>query len=398
MLTQAGDDDMVKLPISIERSHLIFVVSAALAFLLISRTHSGFDGNIALPGSPVKVATTAVNKLAKPIEIPMSGLTESRKAAVVSAPLSGRIVEVSVTDGQMVTAGQPLVTLQGMVPVSPSPAAASGSANAASPSNGGPQSQASYDNLVKEYERYQKLYQLGAVPRRQVEDLAARVEAARSALAAPAETPVQQFSAPADTANGTSVAMKEIVAPVEAPIAGKITQITAANEASVQTGQTLMVVDTGGEIRVVVRLDKQDLYLIHSGTKANITLSSLPNQLLTGQVEGIYPEIGTNTSAFRAYLRVDNTSGLLKAGLTVNVGFLMEEMVPVSVLPKEAVITDQGASYVYLAVNGKAVRQEVTLGSLVEGYREITSGLPDDAVVVTSNLNNLKDGTNLILE
>lgn len=364
----------------------IIVLGAAvvlsISYLLFLHSHSqGIPVH-----APVSVTTAAVSKIDKAIEIPAAGSVESRKAAVVGAQIAGRIINVSVTDGQMVTAGQDLVTIQGTAPVVRSNTTSP--ANAPSMQNGeaNPEAQANYESIQKKYEQYQKLYQLGAVPRRQVEDLQAQLAAAREALSSPAESTVP---------SGTTTGSQEVVATITAPIAGKIMEITAANEATVQTGQQLMVVDSGGDVRVVVQLSQEDLYLIHTGTQVKIVLPDAPDQIFTGQVEGIFPEIGAQAQSFRTHIRVDNTNGVLKPGQTVNAAFCMDQTVPVNAVPALSVIREKETNYIFLAVNGKAVRQEVTTGSRLGDFIEITSDLPDSARVITSHVTDIKDGDSL---
>lgn len=344
--------------------------------------------------APVSVTTATVSKIDKAIEIPATGSVESRKAAVVGAQIAGRIIHVSVTDGQMVTAGQELVTIQGTAPVVRS--------NTTTPSNtdssiqngeANPEAKANYESIQKKYEQYQKLYQLGAIPRRQVEDLEAQLAAAREALSSP---PENTASAPSPIPSETTAGSQEVVATITAPIAGKIMEITAANEATVQTGQQLMVVDSGGDVRVVVQLSQEDLYLIHTGTQVKVALQDAANQVFTGQVEGIFPEIGAQASSFRTHIRVDNTNGVLKTGQAVNVSFCMDQTVPVTAVPASSVIKVKGTNYVFLAVDGKAVRQEVKTGSQLGDFIEITSALPDSARVITSHVTDIEDGDSLM--
>lgn len=370
----------------------IIVLGAAvvlsISYLLFLHSHSqGIPVH-----APVSVTTAAVSKIDKAIEIPAAGSVESRKAAVVGAQIAGRIINVSVTNGQMVTAGQELVTIQGTAPVVRSNTTAP--ANTPSMQNGeaNPEAQANYESIQKKYEQYQKLYQLGAVPRRQVEDLEAQLAAAREALSSPSESTV---SSPSPVPSGTTAGSQEVVATITAPVAGKIMEITAANEATVQTGQQLMVVDSGGDVRVVVQLSQEDLYLIHTGTQTKIVLPDAPDQIFTGQVEGIFPEIGAQSQSFRTHIRVDNTNGVLKPGQTVNAAFCMDQTVPVNAVPALSVIKEKETNYIFLAVNGKAVRQEVTTGSHLGDFIEITSDLPDSARVITSHVTDIKDGDSL---
>jgi hypothetical protein len=72
--------------------------------------------------------------------------------------------------------------------------------------------------------------------------------------------------------------------------------------------------------------------------------------------------------------------------------------VPVQAVPAAAIRSDQGQDYIYLAIDGKAVRQEVTTGDKIGEFIEITSPLPEQAAVIISSHNNLKNGAAITLE
>ncbi|TWH51591.1 efflux RND transporter periplasmic adaptor subunit [Sporomusa sp. KB1] len=332
---------------------------------------------------PVTVTTAPVSIINKEAAIILPGSVQSRQAVIISAEISGHLSEVTVAEGQQVQAGQLLAHIEGS-------AASAGIETAANPipssQNEGSrqQAQANYDNIAKEYDRYQKLYQVGGIARRQFEDVSARLQAAREALSSTQDTQ--------DTASSSSSTRLPGSVNLTAPISGKVTGLAAANGKTVQTGQQLMVLDTGGDVRVVVHLEQKDLYLVSSGTLAEIVVNDSVPQSLTGQVEAIYPVVGTDTPSFLAHIRVDNTNGLLKAELPVQVHLKTGNSVPVRAVPLSAVFQDQELNYLYLAIDGKAVRQQVDVGATINDFVEITSSLPEQARIITSGINNLKDG------
>lgn len=342
-------------------------------------------GHVVPQQGPATVTTAPVSIINKEAALILPGTVQSRQAVIISAEISGHLSEVNVIEGQQVQAGQLLAHIEGS-------AASAGIETAANPipasQNEGSrqQAQANYDNIAKEYDRYQKLYQVGGIARRQFEDVSARLQAALEALSSIQDTQ--------DTTSSTSSSSTRLPgsANLTAPISGKVTGLAAANGKTVQTGQQLMVLDTGGDVRVVVHLEQKDLYLVSSGTLAEIVVNDSAPQSLTGQVEAIYPVVGTDTPSFLAHIRVNNTNGLLKAELPVQVQLKTGNSVPVRAVPLSAVFQDQELNYLYLAIDGKAVRQQVDVGTTINDFVEITSSLPEQALIITSGINNLKDG------
>ena len=65
---------------------------------------------------------------------------------------------------------------------------------------------------------------------------------------------------------------------------------------------------------------------------------------------------------------------------------------PVIIVPKDAVIPVSGGHIVYVAVNGRARRQPIKLGTAVTSGFVVRSGLTAGAVVVTRGNEQLSDG------
>ena len=326
--------------------------------------------------TPISVTAIPIGTMNKPVPIVGTGSIESPTSVPITTEFSGRITDVYVAEGQSVKTGQPLAKLLG--------ASESSTDNGTAPpanQNGAtnPQAQIGYDNALKEYNRDQKLYEQGAIPRRQMENSAARVQSLTNAQ----DTVQSPRSATTAMSNGSAT--------INAPINGKVTGLSTAIDKSVQVGQQLMVLDSG-EVQVVIPIEQKDLYLVHLGTPATIEISG---QAMIGQVVSIYPEIGINNiPSFRTHIKVTNdTGGLLKTGMSVNVHINTGKSATVLAIPRAAISQDnQGLNYMYLAVNGKAIRQKITLGEPIGEFIEITVTLPEQAMVITSNVNDLKDG------
>jgi len=172
--------------------------------------------------------------------------------------------------------------------------------------------------------------------------------------------------------------------------------LSTAIEKTVQTGQQLMVLDSG-EVQVVIYIEQKDLYLVQLGTPATIEVSG---QTMLGQVVSIYPELGINNiPSFRTHIKVTNdTGGLLKTGMSVPVRINTGKSATVLAIPATAVSQDnQGVKYIYLADNGKAIRQQISIGEPIGDFIEITATLPEQAMVITSSVNDIKDGDAIVV-
>ncbi len=368
------------------------VVIIIVAVLLGARAHYGLTpfnrliGHTALHPA-VTVTVAPITKTDKIVQLMFRGTVEGRKASAVTAGTSGRISEIYVTEGQPVKKGQPLMSIQQLA-LANGHSAVTDDSPASPTGNDNPEAQANYDHILQQYNRYQKLYEQGAIARRQLEDTAARLKIAQEALAG---TPAAMQTATADA----SPQQDSVAVPLVASTDGIVTGLASAAGTTVQAGQQLMLLESGNEIQAGVQLQQKDLYFVRSGTPAEITADNVSDKILAGQVESIYP--GGN-QLFRTQLKIDNTSGILKPGMAVTIRINTGKSALVATVPATAVFEEQGLSYLYLAVNGKAVRQQVSIGETLGDALEITSPLPEQALIVTSQVNDLQDGDPLTIQ
>jgi RND family efflux transporter MFP subunit len=318
--------------------------------------------------SPIKLTALPIGTMNKPIPIARTGSIESSTSVPINADFSGRLSEIYVTEGQAVKAGQPLLKLQATKEPT------------ANQNTGISQIQANYDNALKDVTRLQKFYDLGAIPRRQLEIATAKLEEAKTRLTN-AQSTIHSSNA---TINGSVI--------INAPIDGKVTGLSTAPGKTVQAGQQLLSLGSGQEVEVVVNLDQNDLYLVHLGTPAIIEVSQ---QAIVGQVSRIYPRVEADQSpSFIAHIKLTtNPADLLKSGMAVTVRIETDKTALVPAVPTASVLQDdQSRNFIYLAANGKAVIQQITIGATIGDFTEVTSNLPQQSMVITSNVADIKDG------
>lgn len=311
------------------------------------------------PRPPVSLTAVPVSTINKSIQLVRPGTVETTALVPVTAELAGYLIELYVTEGQAVKAGQPLLKLRPAAEPAAQPA--------------GQDARSNYEQALREFNRDQKLYEIGAIPRRQLELATAKLQQAKAAVTAPPTT-----GPAADTT-------------LNAPVSGIVSGLPVLGK-TVQAGQQLLVLGSGQEVEVVVQLNQNDLYLVHLGTPVTVEAGQQP---LPGQVARIYPQITDNQiPAFLARLALTPPpAGVLQPGLPVTVRIDTGAAATVPAVPSSAIVRDdQGQSFIYLAVNGKAVRQQITPGETSGELTEVTSALPPESMVIAAPTNEISDG------
>lgn len=346
---------------------VLFIIGAALIVRTGVFAGSKEQSKPAETGLVVKVQE--VQYMETTPGITLTGSLEGQTSATISAKISGRIEQVLVQEGQAVKAGDPLVRLES-VELANSARQAQESVRKA---------QANYDLALSDYNRYNTLYQAGATSQQQLDTVRAKLRTAEADLSSAAAS---QSSAEQQYENGV------IVAPVD----GVISNRTATIGQVVAPGTALMTVQDIQQVYAVVNVEQKDLSQVHIGQQATVSLEAYPGKVFPGVVEVMNPEAASANRMFRTKVKLDNSSGELKAGMFAKVQLATGSSMKVLAVPQSAVVQKQGQNYVFVLENSKALRRPVEIGEITGNTILIKSGLQPGDQVIISSVNRLNDG------
>ena len=250
--------------------------------VIIARNNSWIGLNFSAKNTDTTTEQTGANNLQTGIV--RTGFVRTPVLLPVCSGFAGRISELYVKEGQPVKSGQALFKLEAIQITGNSPAISTAS-----------------ESALKEYNRFQKLYEQGAISRRELENAATRLS-------------ILQKSLP----NGQSAAGGTAPVITNAPIEGVVTNLAVEAGAAVQVDQPIMSLGSGQSLEVVVPLEQNDLYWVQPGTPATIEAAG---HIFVGEVASIFPEIKDNSiSSFQAHINLDSfPADLLQVGMSVNV-------------------------------------------------------------------------------
>lgn len=144
-------------------------------------------------------------------------------------------------------------------------------------------------------------------------------------------------------------------------------------------------------IKVEVGVSEQVLNTIKIGDKVDVTMTAVSELPLEGTVSTISPAAG-QTGMYTVKIELNNAKGLIKAGMMAEVNFTADSADDTIVLPRNAVITKEDETYVYVVENGAAKKVAVELGIEAADTIEITKGLKDGDAVITKGQTYVSDG------
>lgn len=172
--------------------------------------------------------------------------------------------------------------------------------------------------------------------------------------------------------------------PFKSPASGVVIEKTVVDGAAVTAGQRLFRIADLGEVWVEADVYEAELQRITRKLPASITLDYLPGKTLEGKVAFIYPYLDPAARTGRVRIALPNKGLELKPDMYATVTFKLP-LGPRLVVPISAVVYTGPRRLVFVDLGNGALRpQEVTIGARSGDIVEITKGLEEGDVVVSS--------------
>ncbi len=321
---------------------------------------------------PIQSVTTAkVERVKVENALALTGSIEAVKESIISAKVStgGRVSSILVQNGDPVAAGRALVTLeqQDFLHI-----LTMRQADLKKAESGLITSQA-------DLQRYQELYQQGAISPKEYEAVEAALQVAEATVSS--------------AAAGVAMAQEDLTnATILSPIGGLVANrnVKAGQMVSAQSG-SLMTVQDISSVYVVVNTPQKDLAIIKKGLKAEATVDAFGDKKFTGTVEVINPVANQGARVFETKIKVDNPEQLLKPGMFAKIGVKTGEAVDVLAIPQGALTSKQGMYFVFVPEGNKVKRVQIEIGQIINELVEVKKGLTEGQRIVVTNVNKLKD-------
>ena len=134
---------------------------------------------------------------------------------------------------------------------------------------------------------------------------------------------------------------------------------------------------------------EQSICSTHTLTRAGTHAGGVFDQLVYQESFG---DEDTGEGFLLAADEIENSSGALKPGQFATVRILLPRSDAAVLVPARAVRTESGVSRVFVVKNGHAEQRLVQLGQTEGDLVEIKSGVAENEIVATSNVDQLSDG------
>ena len=290
---------------------------------------------------------------------------------VVTSLVGGRVTRVLVELGQSVRAGQAMAEIF-------SPELAEAETRYIS-------ARAELDAHERQLQRTERLVELGAASRQELEMLHAEHTAKLTAVdSARSRLEVLGISRSTAEGLGPGSAVNALIT-VAAPIAGLVIERNANRGLNVDAAAKLFTVADLSTIWVVADLYEKDFATVHVGSSATVTTQAYPDLVVQGRVSYIDPQVATQTRTAKIRIEVPNPRQALRIGMFADVTIETASQVRHVRIPKSAVQHVGDRTVVYLADStqpGRFIEREVRLGEAAGSEVEVLSGVQEKDTVV----------------
>ena len=163
-------------------------------------------------------------------------------------------------------------------------------------------------------------------------------------------------------------------------------------------GSVVTIVDPN-TLEAEVDVNESDIRKITPGLDAEVALDALPNEKLPAEVRKIIPTADRQKATVKVKVRFKEIDPRILPDMNAKVTFIQKperdakaEASRVTV-PKSAIQQRDGKTIVFVFSDGRAVSQNVTIGSEFGDRVEIKHGLAGGETVILHGSENLTDGT-----
>lgn len=243
----------------------------------------------------------------------------------------------------------------------------------------------------RDADRALRLYELQVLPKQEAERAEAQSKTAQADHAAAVQRrkaldearTVAPLKSASDGANATHV--------IRAPISGVVTKVNKNLGEQVAAGEPILEITNLDTVWVEAPIFERDLGMLAKNLRSRFTTAAFPGQEFSGAIVDIGKVVDESKRAATVVFSVPNRGHNLRIGIQADVRLDAGESVTAMMIPREAVVEDEGKKIVYVLLSGEEFqRREVKLGPESGGKIAVLEGLKAGERVVTQGALQLK--------
>lgn len=321
----------------------------------------------------IKTGTFEVLEVAEIVEC--TGIIEAmpNNLANVSVPVASYISKIHVMNGEEVTRGQTVLTIQHLQLI---------------------QLQQEYlvaksqmEYLENEYNRQKQLLEENATAEKNYQKARSEYLTNKVEIAALAAQ-LRMFNINPEQL--TSENIREKIA-VKAPISGYIDEVLVNIGQYVEPTEVLFKILNRNNFELELHIFEKDMHKIEVGQKLRFHSTIGNSEECVAEIENIGQILDENSKTYRAHAYPDKIHPQLRHGMYIQAEIQAKQH-EAHVLPEEAFVTEAGQTFVFIAKDNGFEKYAVTTGITQDSKTEVInySEIPDNVQIVLTGANYIQ--------
>ncbi len=333
----------------------IAILGAAYAFLGKETSYASAPK----PETPVQVSAVTIEPKTIEAVVSAAGTLNSRNTSVLSSKVMGKVVTLTVNEGDHVTQGRLLMRIE------------SGEISAQAY-----QAQAAYNNAKLQYDRIKTLFDEKAATQMEMDQATLGFESAKAGLNA-------------------AKAMDSYTT-ISAPITGQIVEKRINLGEMALPGQPILKIEDNRNLRLETTVKEQDIRFVQPGKAVTVRIDALPGKEIKARVAQVVPAADVRTHSFIVKIDIPSEKDLITG--MYGKAFFSTGTRQAILVPKPAIVTLSGITGVYIvSAEGNAVFQMIEAGDAYGDAVEALTGLKAGDRVIVSKQDAKIDGRKVIV-
>jgi RND family efflux transporter MFP subunit len=169
---------------------------------------------------------------------------------------------------------------------------------------------------------------------------------------------------------------------IVAPFSGYVTEeYTEVGQWVEKGGPVVELIDI--EI-AEINIDMPERYIskVKTGLNVNVNFDALPDLKLKGKITSLVPQADRESRTFPVKINIDNKDGTIKSGMVARVSFPIGEPSTVKLVPKDAIVSQNNANFIYVVNEGTVQPMPVSTGIAFEDKIQVIGPVQIGQLVV----------------
>jgi membrane fusion protein, multidrug efflux system len=179
---------------------------------------------------------------------------------------------------------------------------------------------------------------------------------------------------------------------IVAPFDGVVTERLVKQGQLLETHRAAFVVADFNRLQAVLHVPERLSLNLREGQAARLSFDALDGLSVTAAVARVSPRVDRSSGTVPVTILIDNRDGRLRPGLFSRAEVLIDSVDMATLLPRHALLPQDGRMAIFVVTEGRAERRQVEVGHSEGDLVQILSGVEPGAEVVVLGHTSLTDG------